>query len=52
MASRATPSVAVLAGAKALLAAVLGYAVQLSTAPVVSYGQEDSVPPAPAGSTC
>ncbi len=47
----AAPSVAVLAGAKALLAAVLGDAVQLSTAPVVSYGQEDSVPPAPAGST-
>lgn len=47
----AAPSAAVLAGTKALLAAVLGDAVQLSTAPVVSYGQEDSVPPAPAGST-
>ncbi len=47
----ATPSPTTLAAAKAMLAGVLGDAVQLSTAPAVAYGQEDTVPPPPAGTT-
>lgn len=47
----APPTPAALAGAKALLAGVLGDAVQLTAAPAVSYGNEDSAAPAPAGTS-
>jgi hypothetical protein len=47
----APPTPAALAGAKVLLAGVLGDAVQLSAAAAVSYGNEDTPPPAPAGVT-
>ena len=47
----AAPTPAALAGAKALLAGVLGEAVQLSCGSPMAYGQEDKVPAAPAGTT-
>ena len=47
----APPTPAALACAKALLAGVLGDAVQLTAAPAVRYGNEDIALPAPAGVT-
>ncbi len=46
-----TPTPAALAAAKALLAGVLGDAVQVSAAPAVVYGHEDAAPHPPPGTT-